>query len=153
MKVTSQRILTISKPQSPNVSCICLQSRPISPNVVFKSVVMLKQRSGLPGWQSDRMTGWLTEWQDDRLTGWRMTDDGWQDDRMIDDGWQDDRWWMTGWRMMDERMTDDRMNLWQDDRMNLWLDDRWLDVQMTGCPDDKMTGSFADDWPYGIFSR
>ena len=27
----------------------------------------------------------------------------------------------------------------------------WLDEQKTGWPDDWMTGSFADDWPYGIF--
>ena len=30
------------------------------------------------------------------------------------------------------------MTGWQDDQMNRWLD-------------DMMTGSFADDWPYGIF--
>ena len=28
---------------------------------------------------------------------------------------------------------------------------RWSDDLMTKWPDNMMTGSFADDWPYGIF--
>ena len=40
------------------------------------------------------------------------------------------------------------MTGWPDDWMTRWLDD-----QMTRWPsDDLMTGSFADDWPYGILT-
>ena len=28
---------------------------------------------------------------------------------------------------------------------------KWLNDQMTKWPGDRMTGSFAEDWPYGIF--
>ena len=45
MKGTSQRRLTISKPVSPNVVFVCKADQ-VSPNVVCKSIVLLKQRSG-----------------------------------------------------------------------------------------------------------
>ena len=47
---------------------------------------------------------------------------------------------ITGW-------PDDIITWWPDDLMNRWPDD-----QMTRWLDDMMRGSFADDWPYGIFS-
>ena len=60
----------------------CLQSRPVSPDVVCSLVsplvVMLKQRSGWLGWQSDWLTGWpidqMTRWPTDQMTRW--LDDG-----------------------------------------------------------------------------
>ena len=56
---------------------------------------------------------------------------------------------MTVWHWWDDQMVwwlDDVMTRWPDDQMTKWLDD-W----MTDWPDDQITGSFADDWPYGIF--
>ena len=94
---------------------ICLQSRPLDPDVVHPclrlSVTMLKMM--MTGWQDDRMTedDKMTGWQDDRMTGWqnnRMTE--WQNDRI----WQDmtgyDR--MTGWQ--------DRVTEWPSDRVTEW---------------------------------
>ena len=64
----------------------------------------------------------------------------WGDGMILMMGWPDDQMWndvMMGWG--DETR-------WPVDRMT-WL---W-DGGMTGWPDDWMTGSFADDWPSGMF--
>ena len=81
------------------------------------------------GWPDDR----IAAWQDDGITGWQNV----FDDQMT--RWQDYQWldkWMTGW---------------PDDLMNNWMTGG-LNDGMTVWPDDGMTGSFTDDWTYGIFT-
>ena len=76
---------------------ICLQSIPVSLNIVCPSVE-----------NSDHMT----EWPSDRVSKWPS----------------------------------DLVTKWPSDQVTKWPSD-WVTNRL----DDRMTGSFADDWPYGIF--
>ena len=61
---------------------------------------------------------------------------------------------MTEWQ---DRMTwcqDDQLTEWPSDQVTEWPSDqvtKWSSDQMTKWVDDWMTGSFADNWPHGIF--
>ena len=46
------------------------------------------------------------------------------------------------------------MTKWQSDKVNEWPSDhvtKWPSDWDTKWPSDQVIGSFADDWPYGIF--
>ena len=65
--------------------------------------------------------------------------------KMLMKGWQDDI--VTEW-------PSDRVTKWPSDQVSEWPSDQvteWSSDRVTNWPSYRLTGSFADDWPDGIF--
>ena len=66
--------------------------------------------------------------------------------------WPSDR--VTEWPSLNDRMTDWPIDCWLSDRVAKWPNDwvtKWPNDWIIKGANDWVTGSFADDWPYGIF--